>query len=135
MTDSKLRRMRDRATGPATLISEGCKITGLVSGVGDYIISGEIHGDCDIDGTVTVTGNGLWKGLLKAHSVIVAGAVEGDIEAGGSVEVTNTARISGSVTGAAIAVAEGAIVDGVMRTTGNTDPTAFVEKRATEDAD
>lgn len=127
--------MRDRASGPATLISEGCKITGAVSGVGDYIISGEIQGDCDIDGTVTVTGNGLWKGLLKAHSVIVAGTVEGDIEAGGSVEITDTAKVSGTVTGSAIAVAEGAIVEGVMRTTGISDPTAFVEKRAPEDSD
>ena len=34
------------------------------------------------------------------------------------VEITETARISGTVAGEAIAVAEGAVVDGVMKTTG-----------------
>jgi hypothetical protein len=37
------------------------------------------------------------------------------------------------VTGEAIAVAEGAVVEGVMRTTGRTDPVEFQEKRAEND--
>jgi hypothetical protein len=37
------------------------------------------------------------------------------------------------VTGAAIAVAEGAVVQGVMRTTGRSKPTEFVEKRRSEE--
>jgi hypothetical protein len=45
MKDSKLRRLRDFTSGPATLISEGCKITGTISGNGDYMISGEVDGD------------------------------------------------------------------------------------------
>ncbi|MCJ7590245.1 MAG: polymer-forming cytoskeletal protein, partial [Woeseiaceae bacterium] len=61
--------------------------------------------------------------------VIVAGHVEGDIVARGKVEITNTARIAGTVTGEAIAVAEGAVVEGVMKTTGQAKPIGFVEKR------
>ena len=117
------------------MISDGCKIVGVISGVGDFIISGDIDGDSDIDGTVTITGKGLWKGRVKAQSVIVAGTVNGDIEAAGSIEITDTAKISGTVSGEAIAVAEGAIVEGVMKTTGRSDPTNFVEKRAAEDPD
>ena len=59
----------------------------------------------------------------------VAGQVEGDIDSAGHVEITETARISGTVSGEAIAVAEGAVVEGVMKTTGNTEPKEFVEKR------
>jgi len=129
MSESKMRRMRDRSSGPATLISEGCKITGTISGTGDFMINGEVDGDCDLQGSVTLASNGLWKGSIRAGNVIVAGTVEGDIEAAGSVEISSSARINGTVTGESIAVAEGAVVEGQMKTTGRGDPTQFTEKR------
>ena len=129
MNDSRLRRMRDKSSNAATLIDEGCKISGLITGSGAFLINGEIDGDCDLSGTVTLARNGLWKGTIKAADVIIAGHVEGDIVAAGKVEITNTARISGTVSGEAIAVAEGAIVEGVMKTTGPGEPLEFVEKR------
>lgn len=129
MNDSRLRRLRDRTAGPATLINEGCKISGLLTGTGDFHIAGEIDGDCDVAGTVMLAKNGYWSGTIKAGHVIVAGHVEGDISASGHVEITDTARITGTVSGEAIAVAEGAVVEGIMKTTGHADPTPFVEKR------
>ena len=129
MNESRLRRLRDQSAGPPTLINEGCKISGLVTGGGDFVVSGEIDGDCDLEGTVTLNKPGLWRGTIKAGNVIVAGRVEGDITASGKVEITDTARITGTVAGEAIAVAEGAVVEGVMKTTGKTDPVEFVEKR------
>ena len=129
MNDSQSRRLRDRSAGPATLISEGCKISGLITGNSDFQISGEIDGDCDLEGTVTLAKDGVWSGTIKAGDVIIAGHVEGDIIASGNVEITETAKISGTVTGEAIAVAEGAVVEGVMQTTGRSDPQEFIEKR------
>ena len=129
MNDSQSRRLRDRSAGPATLISEGCKISGLITGNSDFQISGEIDGDCDLEGTVTLAKNGSWTGTIKAGNVIIAGQVEGDIIANGMVEITETARISGTVSGEAIAVAEGAVVEGVMQTTGRSHPQEFKEKR------
>ncbi len=129
MNEPRLRRMRDRSVGPATLINEGCKITGLLTGNGDFMINGEIDGDCDLEGTVTLAKRGFWRGTIKAGNVIVAGHVEGDIVAKGRVEITDSAKITGTVSGEAIAVAEGAIVEGVMKTTTQEAPTEFVEKR------
>jgi len=129
MNESKLRRLRDRSSGPATLISEGCKITGTITGNGDYMINGEIDGDCDLDGSVTVAPKGLWKGTIRAATIVVAGTVEGNVEASGNVEISETARINGTVSGEPIAVAVGAVVEGVMKTTGRTEPVEFVEKR------
>ncbi len=129
MNDSRLRRLRDQSSNAATLINEGCKISGLITGSGNFLINGEIDGDCDLSGTVTLAKNGVWKGTIKAADVIVAGHVEGDIVAAGKVEITDTARISGTVSGEAIAVAEGAIVEGVMKTTGPSEPLDFVAKR------
>lgn len=133
MSDSRLRRLRDRSAGAATLISEGCKFTGVLTGTCDFQVNGEVDGDCEIDSTMVLARNGLWTGTIRAANVIVAGHVEGDIIASGHVEITDTARITGTVSGEAIAVAEGAVVEGVMKTTGQPEPTAFVEKRKDDD--
>ena len=129
MNQSRLRRTRDHSSGMATLVNEGCKISGKITGSGDFMISGEVVGDADVSGTITVTGSGYWQGSIQADNVIIAGHVEGDITANGKIEITNTARIGGTVTGEAIAVAEGAIVEGVMKTTGKAEPLEFIEKR------
>ena len=129
MNDSKLRRLRDQSKGAATLINDGCKISGTITGSGEFLINGEVDGDCDINGSLTLAHNGLWQGTISADDIIIAGHVEGDISARGKVEITSSARISGTVTAEAIAVAEGAIVEGVMKTTGQKEPYEFVEKR------
>lgn len=134
MSDTKTRRLRDSAGGPGTLISEGCRIEGLLAGSGNFMINGEIEGECDIDGSVTLARSGYFKGLLKATSVIVAGTVDGDIVVEGQVEISETAKITGTVSGEAIAVAAGAVVEGVMKTTGRSDPQEFIAKRK-QDAD
>lgn len=129
MNESRLRRLRDKSSGAATLINEGCKISGTISGSGSFLINGEIDGDCEIEGTVTLAHGGFWNGTIRAENVIVAGRLEGDIYATGKVEITDSARITGTVSAEAIAVAEGAVVEGVMKTTGPAEPLEFVEKR------
>lgn len=133
MSDSDKRRLRDAAAGPGTLISQGCKVEGMLRGVGNFMINGEVDGECEIEGSITLARGGLWKGVIRADSVIVAGKIDGDIIASGQVEISDTAKITGTVTGEAIAVAEGAVVEGVMKTTGQSAPQEFVEKRLDED--
>ena len=135
MSDETKRRIHDANAGPGTLISEGCKIKGVITGRGNFMINGEVDGECDIEGTVTLTKDGIWRGTIRAVSVIVAGTIEGDVFAATGVEIGDTARVSGSVSGASIAVAEGAIVEGVMQTTGQSTPTEFIEKRQGQEVD
>jgi cytoskeletal protein CcmA (bactofilin family) len=135
MSDDTKRRIHDANAGPGTLISEGCKIKGVITGRGNFMINGEVDGECDIEGTVTLTKDGIWRGTIKADSVIVAGTIEGDVYAATGVEIGDTARVSGTVSGASIAVAEGAIVEGVMQTTGQSTPTEFIEKRQGQEVD
>jgi cytoskeletal protein CcmA (bactofilin family) len=132
MNETRRRRIRDRSSGTATLISEGCRVSGVITGNCDFQVNGEVEGDCEIDSTLTLAKSGLWKGTIQAGNVIIAGHVEGDIIASGRVEITDTARISGTVSATAIAVAEGAVVEGVMKTTSQSEPTGFIEKRQTD---
>lgn len=133
MNESRLRRFRDRSAGAPTLINEGCRIAGVITGNSDVQVSGEVDGDCDVDGSVILARDGLWQGTIKATHVVICGQVEGDIVASGKVEIADSARITGTVTGEAIAVAEGAVVEGIMKTTVQPEPVEFVEKRGKSD--
>ena len=131
MSESRRRRIRDRSSGTATLISESCKISGVITGNCDFQVNGEVEGDCEIDSTLMLAKSSLWKGTIRAGNVVVSGHVEGDILATGRVEITDTARITGTVSASAIAVAEGAVVGGIMKTTSQSEPMEFTEKRQT----
>ena len=132
MNETRRRRIRDRSSGTATLVSEGCRITGVITGDCDFQVNGEVEGDCEINSNLMPAKSGLWKGTIRAGNVIVSGHVEGDIYASGNVEITDTARITGTVSAEAIAVAEGAVVEGMMKTTGQSKPMEFIEKRQPE---
>ena len=132
MNESRRRRLRDRSSGIATLISEGCRVSGVLTGNCDFQVNGEVEGDCEIDSTLMLAKSGVWKGTIRAGNVIFSGHVEGDIFAAGHVEITDTAKITGTVSAEAIAVAEGAVVDGVMKTTSQSEPVEFIEKRRSE---
>lgn len=127
------RRIGDSADGPATYIAASAKFTGQLSGTGAFVVLGEVAGDCDIRGPVTLAAGGRWKGTLQADNVVVAGTVEGDVIAREKVEIGQSARISGSLSGSSIAVAEGAIIEGELSVTSGGEATRFREKRAVTD--
>lgn len=125
------RRMRDGADGPTTYISPSTKIVGTITGDGPYVFCGTVEGDCDINGLMTLAETGRWKGTLRATDVVVSGMVEGDVVARERVEISGTARVSGSLAGHSIAVAEGAVIEGEIKVTSGGTTTTFEEKRRT----
>ena len=100
------------AAGAATYIAPGTKFAGTISGEGAYIFCGEIEGECDINGPVTIAEGSHWKGSIRAADIVVAGSVEGDVTAKQRVEISGTARITGSLRGSSIVVEEGAVIEG-----------------------
>lgn len=123
------RRIQDTTKGPTTYIAASTKVVGTITGQGAYVFCGTVEGDCDIDGPLTLAQGGHWKGMLKAVDVVIAGTVEGDVIAQQRVEISGSARISGSLSGNSIAVAEGAIIEGEIKVTSGATPTTFEEKR------
>jgi cytoskeletal protein CcmA (bactofilin family) len=122
------RRIQD-SHGPTTYVAASTKLVGTITGKGAYVFCGSVEGDCDIDGPLTLAEGGHWKGMLKATDVVVAGVVEGDVIAAQRVEILGSARITGSLSGNSIAVAEGAIIAGEIKVMSGTPPTTFLEKR------
>lgn len=123
------RRIQDTTKGPTTYIAASTKVVGTITGQGAYVFCGTVEGDCDIDGPLTLAQGGHWKGTLKAVDIVVAGTVEGDVVAQQRVEIAGSARVSGSLSGNSIAVAEGAIIEGEIKVTSGATPTTFQEKR------
>jgi cytoskeletal protein CcmA (bactofilin family) len=123
------RRIRDSADGPTTYIAPSTKIVGTITGDGPYVFCGAMEGDCDINGPMTLAEGGRWKGTLRATDVVVAGEVDGDVIARERVEIAGTARVTGSLAGHSIAVAEGAVIEGEIKVMSGGFATTFEEKR------
>lgn len=123
------RRILDQNRGPTTFVAANTEITGTIKGQGEYIFCGKVDGDCDIDGPVTLAAGGVWNGTLRGEDLIIAGEVEGDVIAAQRVEVSGTAKITGSLSGSSIAVAEGAIIEGEIKVIDGEPPIHFEEKR------
>jgi cytoskeletal protein CcmA (bactofilin family) len=126
------RRIQDSSNGQKTYIAPSTKIVGTITGQGAYVFCGTIEGDCDIDGPLTLAEGGRWSGTMKATDIVVAGVVEGDVVARQRVEIAGTARVSGSLSGNSIAVAEGAVIEGEIKVTNGDAPISFQEKRNAE---
>ncbi|MEM7277601.1 MAG: polymer-forming cytoskeletal protein [Pseudomonadota bacterium] len=116
MKASKNRRFSDKQSSGTSFVAEGSIFEGQMRGSGDVIVCGEVHGDGHINGTVTISDTGLWNGELSARNILVAGRVEGAIVANGQIEICESAVIKGTVTGHAIAVGQGAVIDGEINT-------------------
>ncbi len=126
----KFRRFMDSAADSTTLLGEGTRFVGQFSGRGHFVVCGEVEGDCEIEGSLTIAVDGRWNGSIRAENVVIAGQVHGEVQASGQLEVAASARITGSLTGASIAIAEGAIIEGGVNVSGRSDPIAFSEKRS-----
>jgi cytoskeletal protein CcmA (bactofilin family) len=125
----KQRRTLDRVGGISTVIGAGATFIGQFKGAENYVIYGMIEGDCNLEGTVVVEEGGRWRGNVKAQYVIIAGEVQGDVVAVSKIELAPTARITGSIAGPVVAIAEGAVVEGAITMTSNQQPVRFIEKR------
>ena len=122
------RRIQD-SNGQTTYVAASTKIVGTITGKGAYVFCGTVEGDCDIEGPLTLAEGGHWKGTLKATDIVVAGVVEGDVIATQRVEILGSARVTGSLSGNSIAVAEGAVIEGEIKVTSGAPPVKFDEKR------
>ena len=121
--------MLDPSAEPATYIAPSTTIFGELTGKGSYVFGGSVVGDCRVEGPITLAAGGHWKGTLQGSDVIIAGTVEGDVIATQRVEIWGTARVSGSLCGNSIAVAEGAVIEGEIKVSSGHEPLTFQEKR------
>jgi cytoskeletal protein CcmA (bactofilin family) len=128
MSDPR-RRFFDLDSAPPTVIGAESVFVGNIRGAGQFVVSGEVHGDGEIDGGLNLAVTGVWNGYIQAHHAIVAGNITGGLAVRDRLEIGYTAVIRGRVTARTIAIARGAIVDGDIEVTSGEPVLEFEEKR------
>jgi len=129
------RRFLERAALPAALLASPTVIgadtvfVGNIRGKGHFIVSGEIHGDGELEGALHLAVTANWHGMVHADQAIVAGKITGGLIVKDKLEIGYTAVIRGRVSARTIAIAKGAIVDGQIEVTSDTPVVEFEEKR------
>jgi cytoskeletal protein CcmA (bactofilin family) len=123
------RRFFDLHSAAPTVIGLGSVIVGDVRGDGAYVVSGEVHGDGDLGGGLSLAATGVWNGHIRALEAVIAGKITGGLAVEGKLEIGYTAVIRGSVSARTIAIAKGAIVDGDIVVTSGVAVEEFEEKR------
>jgi cytoskeletal protein CcmA (bactofilin family) len=126
---SKGRRTLDKVEGFSTVIGKDSNFTGTIGGAGNFIVQGRVEGDCNIQGTLVIAETGHWLGNISAGCVLIAGRVDGDVTAIDKMEIISSARIKGKITSAVLAIAEGAIHEGVVAMHAKPDVKRFKDKR------
>jgi cytoskeletal protein CcmA (bactofilin family) len=128
MTEEKRRFLDSNAATP-TFIGANSVFVGDIRGKGQFVVSGEVHGDGELDGALNLSAGGIWHGQVRAQQAIVAGTIVGGLMVRDKLEIGYTAVIRGKVSARTVAIARGAIVDGEIEVTSDTPVMRFEEKR------
>jgi cytoskeletal protein CcmA (bactofilin family) len=126
------RRLRDRRNGAPTVISTGVSFRGDIIAPGAVMLSGNVRGDGDIGGTLSISRGAHWEGHVKARDAIIAGSLTGGIEVTQQLEVGAAAVIKGNVVARTLAIARGAVIEGEIQVTSGAPVVQFEEKRSEE---
>jgi cytoskeletal protein CcmA (bactofilin family) len=130
MSEQK-RRFLDIGSTTPTFIGANSVFVGNIRGTGQFVVSGEVHGDGELEGALNLSASGSWHGQIQAQQAIVAGKIMGGLSVKDKLEIGYTAVIRGRVTARTVAIAKGAIVDGEIEVTSDLPVVEFEEKRDT----
>jgi cytoskeletal protein CcmA (bactofilin family) len=117
--------------GLTTMVTAATLITGEIHGQGDVNLEGRLTGNIEIEGLLFVGEKGSFNGEATAENMIIEGRVEGQIKANAKIEIRGSGHIQGNIICQQIVIAEGAFLDGKIKTKKGKllNPEYFVEKR------
>jgi cytoskeletal protein CcmA (bactofilin family) len=95
-----------------TLIGEGSVFEGRIRSEASIRIEGQITGDIECTGDVTVGEKGIVKSNISARDVIIAGSVHGNVVTKGKLTITSTGALHGNTSAVAFIIDEGGIFQG-----------------------
>ena len=128
MSEQKRRFFEGTSASP-TFIGADSVFVGNIRGAGQFVVSGEVHGDGELEGGLNLSATGSWHGFIRAQRAIVAGKIIGGLMVRDKLEIGYTAVIRGKVSARTVAIAKGAIVDGEIEVTSGAPVLQFEEKR------
>ena len=103
---------REKLSGQHTIIPADLQITGDLVSTGDIHVEGVIHGNITCR-TLTLTGQPVIKGSVKAETVRVCGTFDGKVEAK-KVALTKAAKMVGEIYYETLEMEAGASFEGKL---------------------
>jgi cytoskeletal protein CcmA (bactofilin family) len=95
-----------------TLIGEGSVFEGRIRSEASIRIEGQITGDIECTGDVSVGEKGVVKSNISARDVIIGGSVHGNVVTKGKLTITSTGSLYGNTNAATFIIEEGAVFQG-----------------------
>jgi len=98
--------------GEVTIVGAGARLEGNVVSAGSLRIDGNVKGQINADGDVTLSPQSQVEADIRAQNVSVAGRFKGAIVVKGKAHLARGGRIEGNVTSKALVVEEGGVFHG-----------------------
>ena len=104
--------MADQQNGEVTIIGQGAKLDGTVVSAGSLRIDGQVKGQINADGVVTLSPQSQVEADIRAQNVSIAGRFHGNIVVKDRAHLARGGRIDGNITSKTLVVEEGGVFHG-----------------------
>jgi cytoskeletal protein CcmA (bactofilin family) len=101
-----------------TLIGEGSIFEGKIKSEASLRVEGQMVGDIDCDGDVTIGEGGKANSNIAARNVVIAGVVHGNVITRGTLTLTGTGQLFGNTAAQSLVISEGAVFQGMSKMEG-----------------
>lgn len=95
-----------------TLIGEGSLFEGKVKSEAGIRVEGQIVGDIESAGDVTIGEHGVARSNIKARNVILAGRVTGNVTATGKLTIKASGKLHGNLSALELSIESGGVFQG-----------------------
>ncbi len=80
-----------------TLIGEKLKLIGKIVGKGNIRIDGEVEGDIDCKGDITISETGIVNGNINCSNIYISGTVKGNVITRNKLTLFSTGKLKGDI--------------------------------------
>ncbi|MGG6310604.1 bactofilin family protein [Paenibacillus macerans] len=101
-----------------TLIGEGSVFEGKIRSDAGVRIEGQITGDIECEGDVTVGEKGVVHSNILARNIIIAGTVNGNVQAKSKLSITSKGKLYGNMVATSLSIEEGSVFEGTSKMSG-----------------
>ena len=112
-SEQRERKDKDMSdNGEVTIVGTGARLEGNVVSAGSLRIDGQVKGQINADGDVTLSSQSQVEADIRAQNVSVAGRFTGNIVVKDKAHLARGGRIDGNITSKTLVVEEGGVYHG-----------------------
>ncbi len=100
------------SSGEVTIVGAGARLEGNVVSAGNLRIDGQVKGQINADGDVTLSPQSQVEADIRAQNASVAGRFKGNLIVKGKAHLARGGRIDGNITSKTLVVEEGGLFHG-----------------------